>query len=77
MKNKSTGTAYLLWFLFGLHYAYLNKWGWQILYWLTLGGFGVWAFFDIFTIPGKVHRYNMENNMMNGGGNNININVNT
>jgi len=56
---KSTGTAYLLFFLlFGTHYAYLGKWGWQILYWITLGGFGIWMIIDIFTIPGKVNRYN-------------------
>jgi hypothetical protein len=23
-----------------------------------LGGFGVWAFFDLFTMSGKVNRYN-------------------
>lgn len=58
-KIKSTGVAYLLFFLlFGTHYAYLGKWGLQILFWITLGGFGFWAFFDLFTIPGKVERYN-------------------
>lgn len=56
---KSTGTAYLLFLLlFGTHYAYLGKWGWQILFWITLGGLGIWAFIDIFTIPGKVNRHN-------------------
>lgn len=57
-KFKSTGTAYLLWFFFGCHYAYLGKWGIQILYWLTLGGFGLWILIDLFLIPGKVNRYN-------------------
>ncbi|PIZ06037.1 MAG: TM2 domain-containing protein [Flavobacteriales bacterium CG_4_10_14_0_8_um_filter_32_5] len=56
---KSTGTAYLLFFLlFGTHYAYLGKWGWQILFWITLGGLGIWAFIDLFTIPRKVNRHN-------------------
>lgn len=58
-KVRSTGTAYLFYFfLFGTHYAYLNKWGWQLLFWFTLGGFGLWAFFDLFTMNGKVNRYN-------------------
>ena len=56
---KSTGTAYLLFFfLFGTHYAYLGKWGWQILFWLTLGGVGLWAFIDLLTMSGKVTRHN-------------------
>jgi len=58
-KVKSVGTAYLLYFLlFGTHYAYLGKWGLQILYWITLGGLGIWALIDLFTISGKVNRYN-------------------
>jgi len=57
-KVKSTGTAYLFWFLFGAHYAYLGNWGLQILYWLTLGGVGIWAIIDLFTMSGKVTKYN-------------------
>lgn len=55
---KSTGTAFLFWFLLGAHYAYLGKWGVQILFWLTLGGLGVWLFIDLFRISGLVKRYN-------------------
>lgn len=57
-QMKSTGTAYLCWFLIGCHYAYLGKWGLQILYWITIGGFGLWALFDLFHIPTKVNNYN-------------------
>lgn len=57
-KVKSTGTAYLLWFCLGAHYAYLGKWGIQLLYWLTLGGMGIWTFIDLFTMSGKVERHN-------------------
>ena len=59
-KFKSTGTAYLFYFLLGMHYAYLGKWGLQILFWVTLGGFFIWALIDLFTIPGKVNKYNLE-----------------
>ena len=57
-KMKSSGIAYVCWFILGIHYAYLGKWGLQILYWITLGGFGVWAILDLFLIPGKVDRHN-------------------
>lgn len=55
---KSTGTAYLFWFFLGAHYAYLGKWGLQILYWLTLGGLGIWAIIDLFTMSKKVNQFN-------------------
>lgn len=58
-KMKSTGTAYLCWFFLGCHYAYLGKWGWQILYWITLGGLGIWLILDLFLIPSKVNRHNL------------------
>lgn len=57
-KIKSTGTAILFWFLLGAHFAYLNKWGLQIIFWLTLGGLGVWALVELFLIPGRVSKYN-------------------
>ncbi|MGM5631201.1 TM2 domain-containing protein [Apibacter raozihei] len=59
-KMKSSGTAYLCWFFFGIHYAYLGKFGLQILYWITLGGLGIWTFLDIFLIPGKVNSHNLK-----------------
>lgn len=59
-RFKSTGVAYLLWFFFGIHYAYLGKWGIQILYWVTCGGAGIWAFIDLFLIPGKVEKFNSQ-----------------
>lgn len=55
---KQTSTAYLFWFFLGAHYAYLNRWGLQILYWLTLGGLGIWALVDLFTMSDKVARHN-------------------
>ena len=55
---KSSGTAYLLWFCFGLHYAYLGKWGVQFLYWITFGGIGIWALIDLFTLSGRVANHN-------------------
>jgi len=62
-KMKSTGTAYLCWFFLGCHYAYLGKWGLQILYWITIGGFGIWAIIDLFLIPTKVNNHNLKISM--------------
>ncbi|MBL4663955.1 MAG: TM2 domain-containing protein [Flavobacteriaceae bacterium] len=58
-QMKSSGTAYLCWFFLGCHYAYLGKWGLQFLYWLTLGGLGIWCLVDLFHIPTKVNNHNM------------------
>ena len=59
-KSKSMGIAYLLWFALGWHYAYLGKWGWQILYWITLAGILIWAIVDAFRIPRMIHDYNKD-----------------
>jgi len=59
-KAKSSGVAYILWFFLGWHYIYLRKWGIQILFWLTAGGFGVWWFIDLFRIPGMIRDYNKD-----------------
>lgn len=63
-KIKSTGTAYVFWFFLAAHFAYLGKWGLQILYWLTLGGFFIWAIIELFLIPGRVERHNAKIYMM-------------
>ncbi|MBC3538703.1 TM2 domain-containing protein [Rufibacter sediminis] len=57
-RQKSTGFAYLLWVFFGLHYAYVNRWGIQFLFWITAGGLGLWWFIDLFRMPGIVRKYN-------------------
>jgi hypothetical protein len=59
-KAKDSGTAYGLWFLLGWHYIYLRKWGLQILFWLTFGGFLMWWFIDLFRVAGMVTDYNKD-----------------
>lgn len=58
-KKKSTGLAYLLWFLLGWHYAYVGKWGTQVLYWV-LFFFLIWAIIDLFRIPSIIRDYNKD-----------------
>jgi len=55
---KSKGTAFLMYWFLGAHYAYLGKWGIQLAYWFTLGGLGIWLVVDLFRIGGLVKRYN-------------------
>jgi hypothetical protein len=55
---KSKGTAFLMYWFLGAHYAYLGKWGVQLAYWFTLGGLGIWLMVDLFRIGGLVKRYN-------------------
>ncbi len=59
-KAKSTGVTYLLWFFFGLHYAYLGQWGMQFIYWFTAGGLFLWALIDLFRIPSLVDGSNRD-----------------
>jgi TM2 domain-containing membrane protein YozV len=58
VRKKSCPFAYLFWFFFGFHYLYLGRIGIQLIYWLTLGGFGFWMLIDLFRIPGMVERKN-------------------
>ena len=59
-KAKSTGVGYIFWLLFGLHYAYLGKWGMQILFWLTGGGLLIWWFVDLFRVGGLIRDRNQD-----------------
>lgn len=59
-KKKSIAVAYVLWFVFGLYYGYLGRWGLQIAYWLTGGGLGIWALANLFFIPSLVRNYNKD-----------------
>lgn len=54
---KSEISAYLTWFI-GLHFAYLRNWGLLFVYWLTFGGFGIWALIELFMIPSRVNTIN-------------------
>ena len=59
-KRYRTPEAYALWLVFGLHYAYLNRWGMQVLFWITAGGFLVWWLVDLFCLPSIVRRKNAD-----------------
>jgi TM2 domain-containing membrane protein YozV len=78
---KSKGTAYVLWFFFGLlgvHKFYLNKAGLGILYFFTCGLFFIGWFIDLFTLGSQVDTYNaLFGRQFGGNSNNVhNIVVN-
>lgn len=55
---KSSGTAWILFLMFGAHYAYVGRWGVQLLFWFTLGGLGLWWFISLFLVGKLVRDYN-------------------
>ena len=57
-KARSTATAYSLCLLVGAHYAYVGRWGIQIVFWATLGGLLIWWVVDLLRIPAMIRRYN-------------------
>lgn len=59
-RRKSTEVGYACWFFVGLHYAYVGKWGIQLLFWLTAGGLLVWWVVDLFRVGGIVRQYNQD-----------------
>lgn len=63
VNQKSTGVAYLLWFLLGLvggHQFYLGKVGRGLLYLFTLGILGIGTLIDLFTLPSQVRQVNTQ-----------------
>lgn len=58
VRKKSALFAHFFWFFFGFHYLYLGRIGMQLIYWLTIGGFGFWMLIDLFRIPGMVEHKN-------------------
>lgn len=59
-EQKSMGLAYFLWFILGVHYVYLGKIGWQLVYWFTVGGALIWMIVDLFRIPAMVGNHNKD-----------------
>lgn len=56
---KEESTAYIMFFFaFGSHFAYLGKWGLQLLFWITLYGFGIWGLIELFIIGKRVRKHN-------------------
>lgn len=57
-KRRKTSIAYLCWLFCGLHYLYLRNPMMLVAYWLTAGGFGLWALYLLFFMKGEVSKAN-------------------
>src|SRR5699024_961501 len=57
-KRRKTSVAYICWFFCGLHYLYLRNPMMLLAYWLTAGGFGLWALYLLFFMKGEVSKAN-------------------
>lgn len=58
--KKDVLVAYLCWLCLGSHYIYLGKTRTQVIFWLTLGGCGLWWIIDGFNLAGMVKDYNID-----------------
>lgn len=58
-KRKSSTICYLLWII-GWHYAYVGKWGVQVLFWVSIYGFLIWWLIDIVRVVSLVREYNAD-----------------
>lgn len=57
-RKLSSGKIWMLFILFGWSYGSMGK-GWkQLFYYCTLGGLGLWTAYVIFTLNGKIRKYN-------------------
>jgi len=59
--NERKANPTLIWLLFlflGWSYGSLGSIGKQILFYITLGGLGIWALIRLFTLQGAIRDYN-------------------
>lgn len=57
-RKANPTTVWLLFLLLGWSYGSFGKIGLQILFYLTLGGLGIWALVRLFTLSGEIQKYN-------------------
>jgi hypothetical protein len=57
-RKANTGTIWILFLFLGWSYGSLDKIGLQILFYITFGGIGIWAFIRLFTLSGSIKDYN-------------------
>lgn len=57
-RKANPTTIWLLFLFLGWSYGSLDKIGIQILFYLTLGGIGIWTIIRLFTLSGSIKDYN-------------------
>ena len=59
-RKASSNKIWMLFLLLGWSYGSLGNIGLQILFYLTLGGLGVWTFVRLFTLSSAIKAYNLQ-----------------
>ena len=59
-RKANPTTIWMLFLFLGWSYGSLDKIGLQILFYVTLGGLGVWALIRLFTLSGAIKSYNQK-----------------
>jgi hypothetical protein len=57
-RSVNTTTTWLLFLFLGWSYGSMDQVGKQILFYLTLGGFGIWTLVRLFSLNGAIKEYN-------------------
>ncbi len=57
-RKANPTTIWLLFLFLGWSYGSLDKIGLQILFYITLGGLGIWTLVRLFTLNGAIKTYN-------------------
>ncbi len=57
-RSVKKSTLWILFLLLGWSYGSMDKILMQILYYLTLGGCGIWTLYRLFTLNGAIKKYN-------------------
>lgn len=57
-RKLNNGTLWLLFLFLGWSYGSMGEMVKQIFYYLTLCGFGLWFLYRLFTLNGKIKKYN-------------------
>lgn len=59
-RKLNSSTTWLLFIFLGWSYGSMGKMGKQILYWFTLGGFGLWFLYVLVNLGDRIKQYNYE-----------------
>jgi len=59
-RKMESGKTWILFLFLGWFYGSVGQMGKQILFYLTLGGLGIWTFYLLFTLSGKIKTHNRD-----------------
>ena len=57
-RKANSTTIWLLFLFLGWSYGSLDKMALQILFYITIGGLGLWVLIRLFTLSGDIKSYN-------------------